>query len=129
MKLIGHGVDLVDVRRVREYLEREREDFEPAWFTPEERKAAQQCPDEAAFYAGRCAAKEAVAKALGTGIVGDITPMDIQIRAQESGAPTVILSEGALAVAKRLGVERWSLSISHTQEHAVATAIALQDDD
>lgn len=80
------------------------------------------------FYAGRCAAKEAVTKALGTGMVGDITPIDIEIRNQESGAPTIILSGGALAAAKRLGINRWSLSISHTQEQAVATAIAVQDE-
>src|SRR4051812_12135785 len=127
MKLIGHGIDVVEVARIRQLLAKDREDFELAWFTLAEQETARQRPDSAVFYAGRCAAKEAVVKALGTGFAAGIAPTDIEIQAQESGIPFVILTGNALAVANQLGIGRWSLSISHTEQQAIATAIALQD--
>lgn len=127
MRLIGHGIDIVEVSRVNRCLE-EGDEFELAWFTSAERERAQDEPDRSAFLAGRVAAKEAVAKALGTGFWGDITQVDIEIRKREPGPPIVVLSGGALAMAQRLGIDRWMLSISHTSQHAVASAIALQEE-
>ncbi|HYH95911.1 holo-ACP synthase [Hyalangium sp.] len=128
MKLVGHGIDIVEVSRIRQLLAKDRGDFEPAWFTSLEQEIARQRPDLAIFYAGRCAAKEAVVKALGTGFAKGIAPTDIEVQAQDSGAPLVVLSGDALAMANQLGIGRWSLSISHTEQQAIATAIALQDD-
>lgn len=128
MKLIGHGIDVVEVARVRDLLATSREDFEPAWFTSGEQEAARQHPDPAPFYARRHAAKEAVFKALGTALTQEIAPTDVEIRTQESGAPVVVLSGGALAIAKRLGIRRWLLSISDTEHLAIASVLALQDD-
>ena len=125
MKLVGHGIDIVEVSRISSLLAMEGDDFELGWFTASERENARQQGDHVLFYAGRCAAKEAVAKALGTGFTGDVSQVDIEIGAHESGAPFVVLSGGALAVARQLGIDRWSLSISHTERHAVASAIAL----
>jgi holo-[acyl-carrier protein] synthase len=129
MKFVGHGIDIIEVKRIRELLATSGEDFELAWFTSFEQETAHQRPDPASFYAGRHAAKEAVLKALGTGLTQDITPTDIEIQAQESGAPVVVLSGGALTLAKQLGIGRWLLSISDTEQHAIASAIALQDQD
>ena len=128
MRLVGHGIDIVEVGRIRDLLATSREDFEPAWFTSAEQEAARQHPDPAAFYARRHAAKEAVLKALGTGLTQDIAPIDVEIQSQESGAPVVVLSGGALAVAEQLGIRRWLLSVSDTEHLAIASALALQDD-
>jgi len=129
MKLVGHGIDIVEVGRIRELLATFREDFEPAWFTSVEQEAACQHPDPAPFYARRHAAKEAVLKALGVGLTQDIVPTDVEIQSQESGAPVVVLSGGALALAKQLGIGRWLLSISDTEQFAIASVLAIQDDD
>lgn len=126
MKLIGQGIDIVEVSRIRGLLE-DGVDFELAWFTASEREQATQELDRAVFLAGRCAAKEAVTKALGTGFREDITHTDIEIQKQEPGPPLVVLFGGALVMAQRLGIDRWMLSISHTTQHAVASAIALQE--
>jgi holo-[acyl-carrier protein] synthase len=128
MKLVGHGIDIVEVERIRELLANSKEDFELAWFTSVEQETARQRPDPASFYAGRHAAKEAVLKALGTGLTQDIAPIDVEIQAQVSGAPVVVLSGGALTTAKQLGIGRWLLSISDTGQLAIASALALQDD-
>ena len=81
--------------------------------------------ERAQFFAGRFAAKEAVGKALGTGISGDIAWKDIEILRDVNGAPLVSLSGETLDVANALGVTRWLLSISHTETYAVASAIAV----
>ena len=128
MKFVGHGIDIVEIRRIRELMETDKEDFELAWFTSVEQETASQQQDAATFYAGRHAAKEAVLKALGTGLTRDIAPTDVEIQAQESGAPVVILYGGALTLAKQFGIGRWLLSISHSAHHAIASALAIQDD-
>ena len=74
--------------------------------------------------AGRFAAKEAVSKALGTGI-GDITWKEIEILGDEQNAPTLTLHGSAQEKARQLGLQQWSVSISHSQNHAIATAVAV----
>jgi holo-[acyl-carrier protein] synthase len=125
MSIIGHGIDIVAIHRIAGLIERCPEDFLEATFTLNERKEAESLETATAFFTGRFAAKEAIAKALGTGFFGDIAWTDVEILRQASGAPDVHLSGGALAVAQALGVTRWLLSISHDESHAVASAIAL----
>ena len=74
--------------------------------------------------AGRFAAKEAVAKALGTGI-GDVTWTEIEILGDEQNAPKLTLSGMAETKAKELGLTNWSVSISHSQSHSVAFVVAI----
>jgi holo-[acyl-carrier protein] synthase len=127
MSIIGHGIDIVAIRRIAGLIDRYAEDFLEATFTLNERKEAESPETATAFFAGRFAAKEAVVKALGTGFFGDIAWTDVEILRQRTGAPNVHLSGGALAVAQSLGVTRWLVSISHDKSHAVASAIALSD--
>ena len=127
MRIIGHGIDIVAIRRLASLIECCAEDFLEATFTPNERKEAESLETVTAFFAGRFAAKEAVVKALGTGFSGDIAWTDVEILRQPTGAPTVHLSGGALAIAQSLGVTGWLVSISHDESHAIASAIALGD--
>ncbi len=127
MNIIGHGIDIVEIRRIAGLIDRCTEDFLEATFSANERKEAESLETATAFFAGRFAAKEAVVKALGTGLFGDIAWTDVEILRQPTGAPNVCLFGGALAVAQSLGVTRWLVSISHDESHAVASAIALGD--
>jgi holo-[acyl-carrier protein] synthase len=125
MIIIGHGIDIIAVRRIADLIACHAEDFLEASFTPNERKEVESPEMAIAFFAGRFAAKEAVAKALGTGFIGDIAWTDVEILRQPMGAPSVHLSKGALVLAQSLGVTRWLVSISHDECHAIASAIAL----
>ena len=74
--------------------------------------------------AGRFAAKEAAAKALGCGI-GEVTWKEIEILGDEQNAPVLTLHGAAEAKAKELGLTTWSVSISHSQSHSVAFVVAI----
>jgi holo-[acyl-carrier protein] synthase len=125
--IIGHGIDIEEFRRVERLLAPVASEWVEGVFTAAEREQADPAPNHFQFYAGRYAAKEAVAKALGTGFADDVAWLDVEILRQPTGAPSVRLSHGALAVATSLGVTRWLLSISHSGGYAVASAIALAD--
>lgn len=121
MNLVAHGVDLVDISRTRKLIELS-EDFMTASFTVAERALDPARSPE--FYAGRWAAKEAVAKALGTGFSQGITWLSIEILRDPFGAPIVTLYDAAAKRAQDLGITSWLLSISHTSDHVIASAIA-----
>ena len=125
--IVGHGVDVQDVARIRNLLEIAEEDFLVSTFTEAERAIDLGDQERAEFFAGRLAAKEAVAKALGTGFAGDVAPLQIEIRRKDGGQPEAHLSRAALDAAKALGVTRWLVSISHTETVAYASAIAVHD--
>jgi len=115
------GVDLVEVARVAAVLARHPERFLTRHFSAAERA---ECGRDARRLAARWAGKEAVAKALGTGI-GPIGWHDIEIRCDAAGAPRLALAGRASAVAESAGLVAWSISLSHTGEHAVAVAAGL----
>lgn len=114
------GVDLIEVARVAASVARFGERFLARVFTPAERAA---CEEQPGRLAARWAAKEAVAKALGTGI-GDFAWVDVEIGSDARGRPTVLLHGAAAARAAELGLTRFALSLSHTREHAVAFVMA-----
>ena len=124
--IVGHGVDVEDVARVRKLLEAANEDFLEGTFTRSEREIECSEHERAEFFAGRIAAKEAVVKALGTGFTGEISWQQVEITRMSSGQPGVRLRGAALAAAEALGVGRWLISISHTDAVALASAIAVQ---
>jgi holo-[acyl-carrier protein] synthase len=93
-------------------------------FTAAERAYAADRKRRDEHLAGRFAAKEAVLKALGTGWVNGIAWTDVEVVLLPTGQPTVALRGRAAEVATSLGASRWFLSISHTQSHAMASAIA-----
>lgn len=115
------GVDMVEVRRLREAIERHGDRFLKRIYTPRE---LEQLSGNLASLAARFAAKEAVAKALGTGI-GDLSWLEVEILRGERKEPVLQLHGAALVLAEKHGITRWSLSISHTQEHAIAFVVAI----
>jgi holo-[acyl-carrier protein] synthase len=124
MHFIGHGTDLVEVERIRAILGRQGHRFLQRLYTPGERVMAGEAPS-VRFLAGRFAAKEAILKALGTGWIAGLSWTDIDVGRLPSGKPTVLLSGGCRKLAEDLGIMRLEVSITHTSEHAAATAIAI----
>ncbi len=125
MRIIGHGIDIVEVGRIERLLEDPERDFVDGAFTSLEQSLAPGSPAHARYFAGRLAGKEAVVKALGTGFSHGVAWIDIEIGRGASGEPTVTLSERALEIAFDLAVSQWLLSISHSDAFAVASAIAV----
>lgn len=123
--ILRTGVDLIEIRRIGEAMARHGERFLARVFTEAERR---ECGGRVASLAGRFAAKEAAAKALGCGI-GDVGWLDIEVRSDDRKAPYLVLHGEAERLAKQLGLAVWSLSLSHTSEQAIAfvTAIGAAD--
>lgn len=117
-------MDIVEVRRVAEAIERHGERFLNRVFTTEEKAycCGRGVPEQ--HFAGRFAAKEAALKALGTGWGRGVHWHDVEVRQTASGSPVVELKGGAARVAALVGVVRMHVSISHTEHHAIALAIA-----
>lgn len=120
---VGLGVDIVDVSRMRRILER-TPSFASRWFSSEERKYCESKANPAMHYGARFAAKEAVAKALGTGFAG-MTPRDVEVVVSDSGKPEVAITGGALDIARQQGIESIPISLSHTDDDCIAVALAL----
>ena len=95
--IIGIGTDLVDIRRIEKTIARFGERFLDRVFTPKERARAERRAQRVATYAKRFAAKEACAKALGTGISRGVHWRDIGVENLPTGQPTIRLTGGALA--------------------------------
>jgi len=115
------GVDIVEIHRLDEINPAIRARFIQRVFTEKEQALARGSTQS---LAGRFAAKEAVSKALGTGI-GKVNWRHIEILRGPAGEPFVVLHGFAKEVAEFLQLEEWSVSISHGKEHAVAVAVAL----
>jgi holo-[acyl-carrier protein] synthase len=120
MKL-ATGIDLIEIARIEEVVSRHGRHYLERVFTPAE---LDYCGKRAESLAGRFAAKEAVAKALGTGI-GDVAWQDIEILGDEQKAPTLTLQGKAERRARELGLTSWSISISHDQSYAIAFVVAI----
>ena len=119
----GIGIDAVEIGRFRRVLHR-RPQMAERLFTEGERAYGQRWRDPAPRLAARFAAKEAVMKALGVGI-GAFAFKDVEIVSEDSGRPALVLRGEAEALAARLGVEGWRLSLTHTESLAQAVAVAL----
>ncbi|MBK8619989.1 MAG: holo-ACP synthase [Anaerolineales bacterium] len=120
MKL-ATGVDLVDISRIRDAIERHGARFIARIFTEVEQR---ECNDRFSSLAARFAAKEAAAKALGCGI-GDVGWLDIEVRGDENHAPHLYLHGEGERLAKKLGLSDWSVSLSHTETQAIAFVVAV----
>ncbi len=121
--ILRSGIDLVEVDRFRNLQPHLRDRFIERVFTPAE---IELCNDRDTSLAGRFAAKEAVAKALGTGI-GEVHWQDIEILADENKTPELHLHARAAEIAEELGLTQWSISITHTQTMAAGQAIGFGD--
>jgi len=121
--IISIGVDIVEVYRIRETIERTPR-FAERVYTQSERDYCESKGAAAAqSYAARFAAKEACLKALQTGWRGKITWHDIEIMSDEMGVPTLELKGEGRRLFEQMGATRIHLSLSHTTEHAVAQVI------
>lgn len=115
------GIDLVETRRIKEGIERLGERFLNRFFTAGERS---DCEENPVRLAARFAGKEAVSKALGTGI-GDVSWQEIEIRCGDRGRPVLYLHGAAAKRAAEMGLTEWDISLTHTDEYASAVAVAM----
>ncbi len=125
MEIVAHGIDLVDCPRIEEMLKRHSQRFVDRVFTAAEQSYAQSNKDPVEKFAGRFAAKEAILKLMGTGWRGKIAWTDIEVVNNNSGQPEVTLSGEVKKIADKLGIEHISVSITHTANFAIASAVAL----
>ncbi len=120
MKLLT-GVDLIEVHRIQQAVEHQGARFLRRIYTAKELTLF---GDNYPSLAARFAAKEAVAKALGTGI-GEVEWTDVEVLHGPLKQPVLHLYGAAQSTSDRLKVTQWSLSLSHTHEHAIAFVVAL----
>jgi holo-[acyl-carrier protein] synthase len=129
MRVIGHGVDIVEVARIADMLRRHPTQFAHRCFTDIERAYSESATTRRAErYAVRFAAKEAVLKALGTGWRNGTAWTDIGVVHEPMGQPELILTGKCHELAQSLGIQTWRISLSHTEAYAIASAIACGSD-
>ncbi len=121
--IVGTGVDLCEVDRMRQAIERHGKRFVDRVFTERESAYAERKANRYERYAARFAAKEAGMKALGTGWRGGLGWRDLEVTNLPSGRPTLALHGKAAEFAEKLGVRNISLSLTHTTEQAMAMVI------
>lgn len=121
--ILGLGTDLVDVKRLEGIIQRQGNAFLKRIFTEGERAYCATKARPAPFYAARFAAKEAIAKAFGTGIGAHLGWLDIEVVRAESGAPDIVLSGKGALLAQKTGVGRVLVSLTHTDTLASATVL------
>lgn len=122
--ILRTGIDTIELSRLETLRPAIRARFIQRVFTPRE---VEQARDRFEALSGLFAAKEAVSKALGTGI-GYVAWREIEIVHLPSGQPLVVLSGRAKSVAEKIGLESWSVSISHDRDKAIALAVAIGQD-
>lgn len=119
--ILGIGTDIVEVNRIKKVAERYMDRFLNRIFTSYEQEYCFKYKEPAIHFAGRFAAKEAIAKALGTGFRSGLSWLDIEIRNDASGKPIVNFSKSLIASSNDNSV--CLVSISHCHEYATAFAI------
>jgi holo-[acyl-carrier protein] synthase len=124
MRIIGHGIDMVDIESIKRDLEDPSKEWKRRVYSEQERLQSDTPPIDTRYFASRFAGKEAVAKALGTGFAGGITWDVIEILRDERGTPFVRLSGEAKVFADSLGITEWKISISYCGSFALASVIA-----
>ena len=121
--IVGSGIDLADVGRIRHSIDRYGGRFLNRIYTAAEQAYCQRKRNSAESFAARFAAKEAGAKALGTGISRGVTWSELQVEREPGGRPILVLRGRAALLAAALGVQRVSLSLTHTSKLAMATVM------
>ena len=124
--IVGTGIDMVEISRIEASIARFGDRFLARVFTPGEIAYCRRKRASTESFAARFAAKEAGAKALGTGIQYGITWLELEVERQPGQRPTLRLHGRAAAWAEKLGVRQTWLAISHTGSLAVAT-VSMED--
>lgn len=122
-RVLGIGIDLVEVSRFEDALQRQGDRFLNRIFTEGEQKYCGDKAQAAQFYAARFAAKEAVSKAFGTGIGAELGWLDIEVRHNAMGGPEVCLHGKGADLARTRGVREILVSLTHTASTAAASII------
>jgi holo-[acyl-carrier protein] synthase len=121
--ITGSGIDVIDIERIEHSIERFGERFLNRVFLTAEQAYCRTKRNSAESFAARFAAKEAAAKALGTGMRHGVTWLEIEVVREPGGRPALRFHGRAAQMAERLGVARSSLSLSHSTGLAVASVV------
>jgi holo-[acyl-carrier protein] synthase len=122
--VLGVGTDLIETKRIEVSIDRFGERFlERVFTTGEIAYCMRKKKNAAESFAARFAAKEAGAKALGTGISRGVTWKELEVRREANGRPTLHLSGRAAELAGAMGVRRMQLSLTHSRELAMAVVV------
>jgi holo-[acyl-carrier protein] synthase len=122
-RVIGTGIDIVEVARIADSIERHGQRFLERIFHPDEVAYSQQHKIPAVHLAARFSAKEAISKAFGTGIGKSLGWKDMEVCRHPHGEPFVKLHDKGITLAQERGVAKVLISLSHTKEYAAASAI------
>jgi len=122
--VIGVGTDLMEIERIERSIARFGEVFLQRVFTPGEVAYCQAKKNSGESFAARFAAKEAGAKALGTGISRGVSWREFEVRRKPGQRPELYLSGRAQEIAEALGIRRLSLSLTHSRDLSMAVVIA-----
>jgi holo-[acyl-carrier protein] synthase len=125
--IVGVGVDIVEIARIRRVVERWQDRFIRRVFTPDELAYALGRRDPAEHLAARFAAKEAVLKALGTGLTMGVRWREMEVRRPRGGRPTLRLTGRMQALGAARGVRALHVSLSHDGGYALAQVVAESD--
>jgi holo-[acyl-carrier protein] synthase len=126
MMIHGIGIDVVEVGRIEAAITNLGDAFLDRLFTAREREYCGKQKRPELHYAARFAAKEAVSKALGTGIGGQAGWLDMEVERAESGAPKMIFTGNAADFLAAEGIAEVQVSLSHAKEYAAANAVAVR---
>jgi holo-[acyl-carrier protein] synthase len=121
--IVGTGIDIAEVPRIRHSIERFGDRFLKRIYTEGEMRYCDSKANRMERYAARFAAKEAAMKALGTGWSHGVRWRDCEVARMPGGRPTMKFHGRAGEIAEKLGVKNAALSISHTEEQAIAQVI------
>lgn len=121
--IVGMGVDIAEVPRIQASIERFGDRFLKRLFTEAEISYCSSKANQYERFAARFAAKEAALKAIGTGWKRGVTWLDVEVVRMPSGKPTIVFRGKAAEFAHRLGTKNASVSLSHTEQIAIAHVI------
>lgn len=124
--VVGVGIDQIEVSRIRESMERHGDSFLAKVFTPDEQNLCMERADPVPCLAARFAVKEAVSKALGSGIGKEFGWLDVEVKKEENGRPMAHFSEQGLMALDRIGGKSALISLSHLQEVACAIVVLIK---
>jgi len=122
--VIGIGTDMIEIARIERSLQQHGERFLQRVFTPGEVAYCQLKKNAAESFAARFAAKEAGAKALGTGISRGVSWREFEVTRSPGQRPELLLHGRAAEIAAALGIRRLSLSLTHSREMSLAVVVA-----
>jgi len=121
--IVGLGIDIIEIKKLRDALDRHGNRLKDRTFTKTEIRYCDKHANKFQHYAARFAAKEAFFKALGTGWSQGVGWHDVEVCNHPTGKPQLLLSGKAYSIATQLGATRFWVSLSHSDQYAVAEVI------